>query len=231
MSRLRIKSNALAVAVPTCVVGILLLTGCEPTGNASTGGCDPHGVAAFQPAHCQAGDKQAEPASHDTGDGSQGCDPHGFGPLSGCNGGSGDDGPSWDNDESDSGGPLPKSFYWRARHEAGHKNCAEEFGMNVTKVWLHPDGEGRTYVSGFRFKGPQQRLVVVYCGAVAAGTTEGTEGESSDGAPSDNDQTREILRKYPVDDTSAQAEAQRIVSKRSAQIDRDATELLARGKL
>jgi len=101
--------------------------------------------------------------------------------------------------------------------------------MNVYSVWLHSNGEGRTNIFAWRLQDPQQRLVVLYCGAEAAGTSEGTIGELTDGAPSDNEQENDILSKYDVDDSAAQESARQIVSAGSAQIDRDARTILKNG--
>lgn len=227
------KRTTIIGVIAGCTLATILLSGCEPTeGSAAGGGCDPHGVAAFQPAHCQTGDERRVKTTPPSASGGEaGCDSHGWGPLSGCGGRKQGNGSGNNNHYTSSGAPLPRSYYWRARHEAGHKNCAEDLGMHVTEVWLHPDGEGRTYISGFRIKDPQKRLVVLYCGSIAAGTDEGTEGETSDGNPNDHDQVKKILDTYQVDSGAAHAEAERIVSKRSAQIDRDAAKLLARGEL
>lgn len=225
------RTAAIGVA-SGCVLAAVLLAGCAPTGSSvSGGGCDPHGIAALQPDHCQGDVRKVDAERQDTSGGSSGCDPHGFGPFSGC--GDSDQGDDFGNNDSytSGDGPLPQDYYFRARHEAGHKNCAEEFGMNVTSVWLHADGEGRTNISGFRFKDPQQRLIVLYCGEIAAGTSKGTVGESSDGHPGDRQQEEKIISSYPVDEGAAWSEAERIVGERSPQIDRDATALLSKGEL
>jgi hypothetical protein len=103
--------------------------------------------------------------------------------------------------------------------------------MHVSSVSLDSNGGGRTNILGFRWKDPQQRLVVLYCGEVAAGTNEGVEGKSSDGSPSDGDQERDIISRYSVDSDAAMSDARRIVSNGSAQIDSDARRLLRNGSL
>lgn len=230
MNRMNWRPRALTLVA--LAVGGLLLTGCEPvvasgTESISQSGCDPSGMPGIN------GCSDVSPAKSDSSGSNSSensdCDPNGFGPLSGCSSGQG--GQKADTFTGTGPDALPQSFYWRARHEAGHKRCAQELGMHVWSVWLHANGEGRTNIFGFKSKDPQQRLVVLYCGSVAAGTTEGTVGESSDGAPGDLDQIEDITSNPSIDSDAAMLEAQHIVRTHASQIDHDATELLNNGSL
>lgn len=119
-----------------------------------------------------------------------------------------------------------------ARHEAGHKRCAEYYGWNVTSTTLDRDWSdngpddmvGRTNVWGLRWKDPQLRLVFLYCGAAAAGTDQG--------ADRDLEAAVQVLADCTdCDESAARAEAQRITDEGVAQIDQDTVDLLANGRI
>jgi hypothetical protein len=176
----------------------------------------------FQPAECRgaASTPEAEP---DTG-GGPGCDPAGFGPFSGCG-------------DSAKGGLAGQAFVpddgvsaeWiamAARHEAGHVEVARALGWQVESCRLNPDGSGETRV--FEGDDPQSLVALKAAGAIAGGTPDGDGNDEADiqsalddVPPADQDRIEKAGRD----------EAARIVSARSAQIDRDAAELLKDGDL
>ncbi|MGH8919964.1 MAG: hypothetical protein ACRD0H_16805 [Actinomycetes bacterium] len=115
-----------------------------------------------------------------------------------------------------------------AYHEAGHKAVADEYGWSLMSVWIHPDGSGRTNVWAWNWKDPRQRLTLLYAGAVAAGTEEGAVGDYT--------QAEKLLDRFPDDQRQAEVdaaytEAEQIVAARATEIERDATVLLAQGRL
>ena len=161
------------------------------------------------------------------GGATSGCNQHGLAALQPehCRGGDASE-PTADAGED------PAVLRVRARHEAGHKAVADEYGWTVLSAWICRDcadaapGDqvGKVTVAGLNWKDPQQRLVFFAAGEVAAGTSSGAGGDQ---AAAD-----EIVAEYDdVDETAAWDEAERIVQARAAQIDRDAAELLADGRL
>lgn len=205
------------------IAGALLLAGCDADGDGyddetgepvpalqdSGAGCGPGGVQWL----CGADTDEAhepEPRAEDSYP--SGCGPGGVQWL--C----GDLEPEVD----------PEWRVMMARHEAGHAAIAREYGWGIVSARLTPDGSGKVTVWGFLWKDPQQRLVMLFAGAAAAGTTAGAEGDDA--------LAEEILDRFPGDERdqiedAARAEAARIVAKRSDEIDRDAAGLLENGRI
>lgn len=214
----------------------LLLAGCEPaTGQQDdasiSGSCDPNGFGPFSGCGDKGTTEQAtEPASS-----TDGCDPSGFGPFSGCgdteqNTAIPDDGSSFERDSNVSAERMAIA----ARHESGHYWYAKDQGWSVISAKIRPDGSGAVYVFGLKLKPAQQQLAFYYAGAAAAGTEEGYWGTSEQ--KGDSDYAEDILDRYPVDEATrmeeaARAEASRVVASRSAEINRDAADLLEDGEL
>lgn len=122
-----------------------------------------------------------------------------------------------------------------ARHEAGHKAVADEYGWRLRSVKISTDGSGYTKLAGFGWpcKCPVQIVAYMLGGEVASGMG------SFDDDPSTNDDWTHI-EKFLADFTEDEAarieddaytEADRIVTERSAEIDRDAATLLRTGRL
>lgn len=179
-------------------------------------------------------DQTGQPVAQ--GQPSSGCDPDGFGPFSGCDATTGRDTPSGDGTP----GLVPDDGVSRdrlalaARHEAGHKAVADEYGWWVMWGTVRPDGSGKIQVWGFMWKDPQLRLTMYYAGPIACGDESTGYGTSK--TKGDFDYAEEILDRYPVDqanrmEETARAEAARIVNAHADQIDLDAADLLDDGRL
>lgn len=210
------------ITAAALAAGMLALTGCQPTTGAAPApvgagqtGCDPAGWGPLSGCDTQEPQQPAPvPAGGDTG-----CDPAGWGPLA-------DDcaAPQADSLFVPDPGVDPAWIATAARHEAGHKAAADEYGWPVASVDIYPDGSGYTSVWGFRWKDPQQRVVLLLAGEVASGTSSGTG--------KDRDEIDEITAAHlEVDPDAAYAEAIRIVTAHADQIDQDAAVLRDEGHL
>lgn len=220
------------------LVAVLLAGGCTPSeaGTATAGGrCEPHGVALLQPAECR--DQNPEPDTRPgPGSGQNGCDSSGWGPLAGPCTRTGET--RQVADTGDRFVPDPGvSWDWVAhiaRHEAGHKAVAEHFGWAVGSVKIRPDGSGLTRVRGLRGKDTYQQIVFYLGGVAATGSDLGAWG--TEDKKGDYQYINDLLADYPPDEadrieSQTRAEAGRIVTARSAQIDRDAAVLARDGEL
>jgi hypothetical protein len=212
MTARRIAASIVAAA------SVVVLAGCTGATGRASGGCDPSGMSFGNANGCGGSGhaSSAKPASY-----SNGCDPSGFGPLSGCSGGG----------ATSSGAPFhcdpDADCALSARHEAGHKAVADEYGWSVESVTISPDGDGATTVR-VPCSCPEQRVVLALAGAVSAGTAFGAEDDFA----SANDDLKTVpKRQWAQVKAHAQGDAERIVAKRRAQIDRDAAQLRETGRL
>ena len=165
------------------------------------------------------------------GGATSGCNQHGLAALQPehCRGGDASE-PTADAGED------PAVLRVRARHEAGHKAVADEYGWTVLSAWIcrdcanadPADQVGGVLISGWAWKDDRQRLAMLFAGPIAAATQRGAER--------DYRQVAELLSDFPAEDrdqirADSRAEATRIVQARAEQIDRDAAELLKDGRL